>query len=131
MGDYYKPAMKLVNRYSKIDTNLAIRKKVSPAGYENIARDYIHKCQSDFTLSSIFGRSSFRKNLPISIVDDYGYGEWISKEVSFNTNRFFLYSNHNNLTDIQIEHMVYFNVYPGYGHFYNTILFSHCAKSLS
>lgn len=122
LGDYFKPTLKFINRYSKMDISRAIRKKVPPAGYENTARDYIHKLQSDFTLSSIFGRSSFRKNLPISVVDDYGYGEWVSKQVSFNNNRFFLYSNHNNLTDIQIEHMVYFNVYPGYGHFYTTIL---------
>lgn len=122
LGDYFKPVIKYVKRYSKMDTSQAIRKKISPAGYENTARHYIQVLQNDLTLSAIFGRSSFRKNLPISIVDDYGYGEWISKNVSFNTNRFFLYSNHNNLSDIQIEHMVYFNVYPGYGHFYNTIL---------
>ena len=122
LGDYYKPVIKYVNRYRKMKTLKLIRKKVPIAGYENMARDYIHRCQSDFTLSSIFGRSSFRRNLPISVVDDYGYGEWLSKQVSFNNNRFFLYTNHSSLTDIQIEHMVYFNVYPGYGHFYTTIL---------
>ena len=122
LGFYYKPTMKLVTRYSKMNIPTLKRKKLSPAGYENMARDYIYKCQNDRPLSSIFGRSSFRRNLPISIVDDYGYGEWISKNVSFNTNRLFIYSNHNSLTDIQLEHMIYFNVYPGYGHFYNTIL---------
>ena len=122
LGNYYKPVVKFLNRYSKMDLIRPISKKVPPAGYENTARNYIQKLQSDFTLSSIFGRSSFRKNLPISIVNDYGYGEWVSKEVSFNNNRFFLYSNHNNLTDVQIEHMVYFNVYPGYGHFFTTVL---------
>lgn len=122
LGDYYKPVMKYVNRYSKMKLIKTIQKKVPTAGYENMARDIIHRCQSDFTLSSIFGRSSFRRNLPISVVDDFGYGEWISKQVTYNNNRLFLYSNHNTLTDVQIEHMVYFNVYPGYGHFYTTIL---------
>ena len=122
LGDYYKPVMKYVNRYSKMKLIKTIKKKVPTAGYENMARDIIYRCQSDFTLSSIFGRSSFRRNLPISIVDDFGYGEWISKQVTYNNNRLFLYSNHNTLTDVQIEHMVYFNVYPGYGHFYTTIL---------
>ena len=122
LGDYYKTVLKYVNRYRKMDYLKAIRKKVPVESYENKARDYIHRCQSDFTLSSIFGRSSFRRNLPISVVDDYGYGEWLSKQVSYNNNRFFLYTNHNSLSDIQIEHMVYFNVYPGYGHFYTTVL---------
>ena len=122
LGDYYKPVMKYVNRYSKMKLIKTIQKKVPTAGYENMARDIIYRCQSDFTLSSIFGRSSFRRNLPISVVDDFGYGEWISKQVTYNNNRLFLYSNHNTLTDVQIEHMVYFNVYPGYGHFYTTIL---------
>ena len=122
LGDYYKPVMKYVNRYSKMKLIKTIQKKVPTAGYENMARDIIHRCQSDFTLSSIFGRSSFRRNLPISVVDDFGYGEWISKQVTYNNNRLFLYSNHNTLTDVQIEHMVYFNVYPGYGHFYTPIL---------
>ena len=121
LGDYYKPVMKYVNRYSKMNIPTLVRKKISPAGYENMARDYIYRCQSDLPLASIFGRSSIRKNLPISVVDDYGYGEWISKTVSYNNNRFFIYSNHNTLTDVQLEHMVYFNVYPGYGHFYNTV----------
>lgn len=122
LGDYYKPVLKYVNRYSRMKTIKAVCKKVPIAGYENMARDVIHRCQSDFVLSSIFGRSSFRKNLPISVVDDYGYGEWVSKQVTFSNNRLFLYSNHNSLTDTQIEHMVYFNVYPGYGHFYTSIL---------
>ena len=121
LGDYYKPVMKYVNRYSKMNIPTLIRKKISPAGYENMARDYIYRCQNDIPLASTFGRSCFRKNLPISVVDDYGYGEWISKTVSYNNNRFFIYSNHNTLTDVQLEHMVYFNVYPGYGHFYNTV----------
>ena len=122
LGDYYKPTMKFVNRYSKMNIPILARKKVSPAGYQNMARDYIYKFQSDFTLSAMFGRSSFRRDLPISVVDDYGYGEWISKTVTFNNNRFFIYSNHSSLTEVQLEHMVYFNVYPGYGHFYNTVL---------
>ena len=122
LGDYFKPTMKFVNRYSKMNIPLLTRKKVAPAGYVNMARDYIYNFQSDLTLSAIFGRSSFRRDLPISIVDDYGYGEWVSKTVSFNNNRFFIYSNHSSLTDIQLEHMIYFNVYPGYGHFYNTVL---------
>ncbi len=122
LGDYYKDVMKYVKRYSKMDYDLAVKKKLPTAAYENTARNYIVKVQNDFTLASIFGRSTFRKTLPISIVDDYGYGEWISKNVSYNTNRFFLYSNHNTLTDEQIENMVYFNVYPGYGHFYTTVL---------
>ena len=122
LGDYYKPTMKYVNRYSKMNIPTLVRKKVSPAGYENLARDYIYRCQNDITLASIFGRSSFRRNLPISVVDDYGYGEWVSKTVTYNNNRFFIYSNHSSLTDVQLEHMVYFNVYPGYGHFYNTVL---------
>ena len=102
LGDYYKPTMKYVNRYSKMNIPTLVRKKVSPAGYENLARDYIYRCQNDITLASIFGRSSFRRNLPISVVDDYGYGEWVSKTVTYNNNRFFIYSNHSSLTDVQL-----------------------------
>lgn len=122
IGNYFKPVLKFINKYRKMDMLKAVRKKLNPAGYENMAREYINRSQSDLILASIFGRSSFRRNLPISIVDDYGYGEWLSKQVSFSNNRLFIYSNHNNLTDVQLEHMLYFNVYPGYGHFYTTIL---------
>lgn len=121
MGDYYKPILKRLNKHRKSKTIRIKQKPLPPAGYENTARTLIHNLQNDITLSHIYGRSSIRKTVPISIVDDYGYGEWVSKNVSFNTNRLFIYSNHNKLTNVQLEHMIYFNVYPGYGYFYNTV----------
>ncbi|MGN0961272.1 MAG: hypothetical protein ACI4PF_03635 [Christensenellales bacterium] len=120
LGEYYKPTLKFINKYRKMKQVNIIQKTLKPASYENKARDLIQRLQQDTILSSIYGRSNIRKNVPISIVDDYGYGEWISKNVSFNTNRLFIYSNNNKLTDVQLEHMIYFNVYPGYGYFYNT-----------
>lgn len=119
-GEYYKPVLKFVNKYRKMPKIDVVQKPLKPAAYENVARDLIQKLQDDLVLTSIYGRSSIRKNVPISIVDDYGYGEWVSKNVSYNTNRLFIYSNNNKLTNVQLEHMIYFNVYPGYGYFYNT-----------
>ena len=122
LGAYYKPVIKKVHRYRKMEP-INLRKKVlAPASYENLARTHIYNLQNDLVLTSIYGRSSIRKTVPISIVDDYGYGEWISKNVTFNTNRLFIYSNNNKLADIELEHMIYFNVYPGYGFFYNTVV---------
>lgn len=120
LGEYYRPVLRLVNKYRKMEVIKVVQKPLKIASYEQTARDLIHKLQNDLVLTSIYGRSSIRRNVPISIVDDYGYGEWVSKNVSFNTNRFFLYSNNNKLTDEQLEHMIYFNVYPGYGYFYDT-----------
>lgn len=120
LGEYYKPVIKFVNKYRKMPKIDVVQKPLKPASYENVARDLIQKLQDDLVLTSIYGRSSIRKNVPISIVDDYGYGEWVSKNVSYNTNRLFIYSNNNKLTNVQLEHMIYFNVYPGYGYFYNT-----------
>ena len=95
LGEYYKPVMKFVNKYRKMPIVKVLQKPLKPESYENIARDYIHNLQNDLVLTSIYGRSSIRRSVPISIVDDYGYGEWISKNVSFGTNRFFIYSNNN------------------------------------
>ena len=121
-GDFYKPVVKKIKKYSKQQAYPIKHKKLPVAGYENMARAYIHELQNDLVLTSIYGRSSIRRNVPISIVDDYGYGEWISKNVSYATNRLFVYSNNNKLTDEQLKHMIYFNVYPGFGYFYNTVL---------
>ena len=121
-GLYYKPVMKQLNKYRKKEVLKVVQKTLKPEAIENTARDLIHNLQNDLCLSAIYGRSSIRRNVPISIVDDYGYGEWISKQVTFNTNRFFIYSNNNKITNVQLEHMVYFNVYPGYGYFYNTVV---------
>jgi len=122
LGLYYRPVMKQVNHYRKLHPIKIKQKILSPASYENLARTHIHNLQNDVTLSTIYGRSSIRKTVPISVVDDYGYGEWVSKNVTFNTNRLFIYSNNSKLTDVQLEHMIYFNVYPGYGYFYNTVV---------
>lgn len=122
LGEYYKPVLKFINKYRKLKPLKVVQKTLKPESYENTARDLIQKLQEDLVLTSIFGRSSIRKNVPISIVNDYGYGEWVSKNVSYNTNRLFIYSNNNKLTNVQLEHMIYFNVYPGYGYFYNTVV---------
>lgn len=121
-GKHWGFIKRKINKYSKQKEIPCIQKKLKIESYENRARDLIHAYQNNLQLATIFGRSSIRKSIPISVVNEYGYGEWISKNISFNTNRFFLYSNNNQLTDLALEHMVNLNVYPGYGHFYNTIL---------
>lgn len=122
LGSYFSPVSKKIKKISK-ETEIPVHSKVlKPEAIGNTARDYIRDLQMDLRLSQIYGRSSIRKSVPISIVDDYGYGEWVSKNVSYASNRFFIYSNHNKLTDVRLKHMVYFNVYPGYGHFYNTVV---------
>lgn len=122
LGEYYRPTLKFINKYRKMPQVRVVQKVLPPSSYENTARDLIQKLQQDNVLTTIYGRSSIRRNVAISIVDDYGYGEWISKNVTYNNNRLFLYSNNNKLTNVQLEHMIYFNVYPGYGYFYNTVV---------
>lgn len=122
LGNFYAPVMRKINKYRKLSDIPTSKKVLKPEAIENTARNLISELQNDYQLSVIYGRSSIRKSVPISIVDDYGYGEWISKNVSYNNNRFFIYANNNRLTDVQLRHMVYFNVYPGYGHFYNTVV---------
>lgn len=121
LGDFYSPVKNLVNKYRKRKETPISKKYLKMEAIENTARSLIGELQNDYHLSVIYGRSQIRKSIPISIVNDYGYGEWISKNVSYNNNRFFIYSNNNRLTDIGLKHMVYFNVYPGYAHFYNTV----------
>lgn len=121
LGSLYRPVIRMVNKYRKRQDMPCSKKYLKAEAIENSARALIGELQHDYQLSIIYGRSGIRKTVPISIVDDYGYGEWISKNVSYNNNRFFIYSNNNRLTDIGLKHMVYFNVYPGYAHFYNVV----------
>jgi len=130
LGEYYRPIRSKVNKIRKREDIPILQKTLKPEGIENTARSLIHDLQYDLQLATIYGRSSIRKSVPISIVDDYGYGEWISKNVTYNNNRFFIYSNKNKITNVQLQHMVYFNVYPGYGHFYNTVV-SDVTKNIS
>jgi hypothetical protein len=120
-GYYYKPIVKEVKHYARQKEFKAIQKTLKPEGIENFAREQISKLQVDTKLASMWGRCTTRKSVPISIVDDYGYGEWISKNVSYNTNRYFIYSNNNRLTNVELEHYVYFNIYPGLAHFYDIV----------
>jgi len=120
-GYYYKGILAEVKSYARKQEFRPIQKPLKPEAIENCAREQIAKLQMDTLLGTIYGRCTTRKSVPISIVDEYGYGEWISKNVSFGTNRFFIYSNNYKLTNAELEHMVYFNVYPGLAHFYETI----------
>ena len=122
LGGFYGKAIKLINKYKSKEEIPTVKRYLKFEAIENTARDLIGSFQKDYQLQVIYGRSTIRKSVPISIVDDYGYGEWISKNVSYNNNRFFIYSNNNRLTDVGLKHMVYFNVYPGLAHFYNTVV---------
>ena len=122
LKEFYSPILKKINKYRKMPEIPTLQKTLKPEAIENTTRKLIEELQKDYQLSIMYGRSSIRKTVPISIVDDYGYGEWISKNVSYNNNRFFVYSNNNRLTDEGLKHMVYFNVYPGMAHFYNTVV---------
>lgn len=122
LGEYYRPVMSRLKTISRREDIPVLKKTLKPEAIENTARNLIRDLQYDLQLSTIYGRSTIRKSVPISIVNDYGYGEWVSKNVTYNNNRFFIYSNNNKITDVQLQHMVYFNVYPGYGHFYNTVV---------
>lgn len=122
LGEYYHPLCRRIKKYHKREELDVIKKTLKPEALINTARAWIDTLQDDLQLATIYGRSRIRKSVPISVVNEYGYGEWTSKNVSFNSNRFFIYSNNNKLTNVELEHMVYFNVYPGYGHFYNTVV---------
>ena len=122
LGKHYGYVKANVYKYARQNEIKCRVKKLSPISYENLAREQIEKLRDNLHMAQIFGRSSIRKSIPISVVDEYGYGEWVSKNVTLSSNRFFLYSNNNNLTDLQLEHMVYFNVYPGLGHLYSEVL---------
>ena len=121
-GEYYGTIRRQINKIRKRTEIPTVQKTLKPEAIENTARNLIQELQYDLQLATMYGRSSIRRSVPISVVNDYGYGEWVSKNVTYNNNRFFIYSNNNKITNVQLQHMVYFNVYPGYGHFYNTVV---------
>lgn len=121
-GNSLKPILKKLNKVRKEHELLITFQSLKPSAVENTARALIEENQNDLVLASIYGRSTIKKNVPISIVDEYGYGEWKSKLVSFSTNRYFIYSNNNKISKLELQHMTYLNVYPGLGHFYNNVI---------
>lgn len=121
-GSSLKPILKKLNKVRKEHELLITFQSLKPSAIENTARALIEENHNDLVLASIYGRSTIKKTVPISVVDEFGYGEWKSKHVSFNTNRYFIYSNNNKISKLELQHMTYLNVYPGYGHFYNTVV---------
>lgn len=122
LGRYHKTIMNKIDKYAKTEAMRTYGKKIKPDAYDAVTRDRMSKLKLDITLATIYGRCTQAGRLPLSIVDDTGRGAWISKKVSYATDRFFLYTNRKSITDEHIDHMLLYNVYPGKGHFYNTVL---------
>ena len=122
LGRYYKPIMGKIDKFARIEALRTYGKKIKPDAYDAVTRDSMNKLKLDTVLATVFGRCKQAGRLPLSIVDDYGRGAWISKKVSYATDRFFLYTNRKSISDEQIDHMLLYNVYPGKGHFYGTVL---------
>ncbi len=122
LGNYYKVVMSKIDKLGRKKAQPIYSKRVKSTGYDVFARDLVSKYKLDVMLGTIFGRCSIIGRLPIAVVDDYGMGEWISKKVSYATDKFFLYTNHKSLTENGLDDMVLYNVYPGKAHFYNRVL---------
>ncbi len=122
LGGYFSKIRHKVKKLSRQKEQKIMQKSMKSEAIVNTARLQIAKLQDDRCLAEIYGRSMIRKTVPISVVNNYGYGEWKSGKVSFSNDRLFIYSNNNKLTDIQLEHAIYFNIYPGYAHFYNMVV---------
>jgi len=122
LGKYYKGIMSKIDKYARKGALRTYGHKVKSDSYDAVARNQLSKFKMDTVLATIFGRCTMAGRLPLSVVDDYGKGEWVSKNVSYATDRFFLYTNKKSLTDEQLDHMLLYNVYPGKAHFYHRVL---------
>ncbi len=122
LGNYYKPIMSKIKKFADRETMKTYSRKIRPDAYDVVARETLSDVKSDMVLASMFGRSTMVGRLPMTILSDYGYGEWVSKRVSFATDRFYLHDNKKSLTEAQITDQILRNVYPGKAQFYGKIL---------
>ena len=65
LKDFYRPIIKLVNKYRKLKEIPVSKKILKPEAIENTARALIGDLQKNLSLSIIFGRSGIRKSVPI------------------------------------------------------------------
>lgn len=122
LGAYYKPIMSKIKKFADRETIKTYSRKIRPDAYEVVARETLSDVKSDMVLATIFGRCTQAGRLPMTIVGDYGFGDWVSKRVSYATDRFYLYDNKKSLTEAQITDQILRNVYPGKAQFYSRVL---------
>ena len=70
-GKSLKPILKKLNKVRKEHELLITFQSLKPSAVENTARALIEENQNDLVLASIYGRSTIRKTVPNSIVDEY------------------------------------------------------------
>lgn len=122
LGAYYRPIMSKIKKFADREAMKTYSRKIRPDAYDVVARETLSDIKSDIVLATMFGRCIQAGRLPMTILSDYGFGEWVSKKVSFATDRFYLYDNKKSLTEAQITDQILRNVYPGKAQFYGKVL---------
>lgn len=121
-GVYYKSVKNKIKKYSKRKLAFAISSKIKPNEYVNTADKIINTLENDPSIHGIFGE--FNKG-DLWINKHIGFGNAEFKSAQFYTGEqdiFTIATNNNTLTLEQLKQDIYFNVYPGMGHFCNSVV---------
>ncbi len=130
LGPYYGKVKRKVKQYSRRTMeHLALSAPLNEYDYLRQVHRLEKQIYDDKVTQGIFGKF-VPLNTQFAYNNEMGLGEYRSSKICHRDNDLFVLNTCNNtINEHQLNHMVYLNMYPGYGHFINTIVTrgnSHC-----
>ncbi|MHA6481698.1 hypothetical protein ACX1C1_07320 [Paenibacillus sp. strain BS8-2] len=96
--------------------------KINPEEYEVIIERYVKNVVEDKSVASEFGEFKVSQYSTEIIEDHSGYAEWWARELTGdNHDKLIMYRNKEMLNVEDIQTTVFHEVYPGHGHYYETM----------
>ena len=121
-GDYFKEIKKKIHKYSKRQFVDTYDVKILPEDYVTRAIEILNALETDHLLHGIFGEFT---NDNVTLYKHIGGGNFEFKSAQFypgENDSFTIATANNTLKLEELRHNIYANIYPGRGHFYNSIV---------
>lgn len=117
----YKKILKMNVRYAKRNLKMEKEPRLAPFTYKQKIDALKNECAKDFNAHGVWGKYS-NKDFSYQENDVNGKGEFKSRKLSFSNDTFILDTNGNTINNRQLTLSFYFNVYPGFSHFYDSVI---------
>lgn len=117
----YKKILKMNQKYAKRNIKMEKEPRLSPFVYKQKIDNLKNECFKDFNAHGIWGKYS-NKNFNYQENQENGKGVFKSRKLTFLNDTFVLDTNGNTINNRQLTLSFYFNIYPGYSHFYDSVI---------
>ena len=117
----FKKACAMTYKYAKRSHKLDKQPRLNSTYYKTFIEDLRKQCTYDFATHGVWGKYQNKDFILLENADN-AKGTFKSRKLTFSSDTFIINTNAGTINERQLRSSFYFNIYPGYSHFYNNVI---------